>query len=154
MSLKAALKQLLKDGEELYAKVCKVVKVDGLNCEVEPVDGDANILDVRLVADESAKHLVIVPKVGSLVVIQFLNNAAAYVAMVSEIDEVLYKIDNAFYSVTKDGYLMKKDNDTLKKVLTNIVEAVEKIVVIQGNNPDYAKLSAAKISINNLLRDA
>ena len=43
-------------------------------------------------------------------------------------------------------------NDTMKEVMTLIIEAVQQIVVLQGNNPNYVKLTQALVKVNNLLR--
>lgn len=134
------------------AVLCKVKSVNGLNCECEPVNDDADIQDVRLVTDDAEDGFVIVPEVGSYVIVQMLNATAGYIAMVSKISEVYYKVGTAEYNVKADGHLIQKGNDTLKDVLTLMVEAVQQITVIYGNNPDYGKLTQALTKINNLLR--
>jgi dihydroorotate dehydrogenase len=151
-SIKDLLRELVKTDEEIYSKVCKVTAVNGLSCECEPIDGDTAITEVRLIADESTEFFVLVPAVGSIVMVNFLSNTDAYVSMVSKVTEVKYKIGNVYYSANSSGFLLQKDSDTLKQILTLMVEACEKILVLQGNNPDYVKLTQAKIKINNLLR--
>jgi hypothetical protein len=47
---------------------------------------------------------------------------------------------------------IKKQNDTLRQALEMIIQAVMKVAVIQGTNPDYAKLQQALIKIQNILR--
>jgi hypothetical protein len=152
LTVKEILKDLGKNKDEVHGVVCTVKSVNGMKCECLPVNGNAPIKDVRLVADDSTKKYVLVPKVGSMVVVEFLNNAAGYVAMVSEITEVLIKIGTVYYSMNDEGFLLKKGSDTLKDILKLIVEAMQVIVVMQGNNPDYGKLTQAMLKINNLLR--
>ncbi|MGQ0737668.1 MAG: hypothetical protein ACT4OJ_01285 [Bacteroidota bacterium] len=152
LTIKEIVTHLSNEGGEYYGKVCRVKSVNGLVCDCEPVDGDADILDVRLIADESEEFFVLVPAVDSIVVVEFLTKEAAYVSMVSKVSEVKFKIGTAYYSATDVGFLIKKGDDTLKQVMTLIIEAVQQIVVMYGNNPNYAKLTEALAKVNNLLR--
>ncbi|MBS1641541.1 MAG: hypothetical protein JSR11_03600 [Bacteroidetes bacterium] len=153
MTIQEALRQLLNiDNLELHGIICKVTNVDGLTCECEPINGNAPIADVRLIADETESKYVLVPKVESIVVIQLINDNAGYVSMVSEVSEVLYKINDVYYSANSDGFLLKKGEDTLKQIITLIIQSVQQIVVLYGNNPDYEKLLQALNKTNNLLR--
>ena len=72
-----------------------------------------------------------------------------------EYDKTLHKltanITGGVNVVIDEHLLVEKDGDTLKQALTLIVEAVQPIVVIYGNNPIYSKLSEALTKINNLL---
>ncbi len=152
LTIKEIIRQLADDGSEVYGKVCKVTEVNGMVCNCSPIDEDADIIDVRLVADESTEFFVLVPAVDSYVVVQFLSKETAYISMVSKVTEVKYKIGESYYSVTDDGFLLQKGNDTLKQILTLIIQSQQQIMVMYGNNPDYAKLTQAQNKTNNLLR--
>lgn len=150
LTIKEIVQLLAHNGDESYGHVCTVKRVDGLVCDVEPINGDAPILDVRLVADESENKFVLVPKVGSIVVVQFITKEAAYLSMVSEVSQVLWKIGDSYLSCTDQGFVVKKGDDDLKDVLSLIIEAVETIIVMQGRNPDRVKLATAKEKVNNI----
>lgn len=150
--IKELLQQLVENGDEEHGIVCKVTAVNGMNCECEPVNGNAPILDVRIVAEDTASKFVLIPKVGSMVIVEFLNNAAGYVSMVSEVSEVKYKIGTVEYSVDDTGFLLKKANDSLKEIFQFIIESQQQIMVLYGNNPDFAKLAQALIKLINLIR--
>ena len=73
--------------------VCTVIEdVDLVNntCYCEPINGDAAILNVKLTTNITGAGVgfLLIPKKDSLVVVTFLDNASAYVSMVSEVDEV------------------------------------------------------------------
>ncbi|MDP1812332.1 MAG: hypothetical protein Q8K66_13100 [Sediminibacterium sp.] len=150
--IKELIQKLAEDGSEKYSLVCKVIKVEGMNCEVEPINGDSPILDVRLVADESANKYVLIPKVGSYVVVAFLTKEAAYVSMVSEVSEVLWKVGNNSFSTNENGLLITNGADSLKDAIVLLIEAVEEIIVLQGRNPDRQKLINAKTKVNKIFR--
>jgi hypothetical protein len=160
MTIQDAIKLLAGNGDRRSLSVgasgagivCKIKEVDGLNCVCEPVDGSADIMDVRLVADDAEDGFVLVPAVDSYVVVEMINATAGYLGMVSKVTEVYWKSGTAEHSMTSSGHLIKKDDDTLKEVLTLIVESVQQVVVMYGNNPDYVKLAEALLKINNILR--
>jgi hypothetical protein len=148
--IKELLLQLLQ-GEEIYSKVCKVDAVNGMTCNVTPIDGDAPVNDVRIVADiNSQNKWVPIPKVGSFVVVSFLTKDIGYVSMVSEVSELYYKNGTTVMQVN-DKFLFQHGSDTLKQVIQLIIESVQVITVMYGNNPDYTKLTQALTKLNNLL---
>ena len=69
--------------------ICKVKSVDEANftCECEPIDGSADFFGVLLNADKK-KGFVLVPKVGSFVVISQMSETTSCVVMVSDVSQV------------------------------------------------------------------
>lgn len=116
--------------------------------------GNATIDDVRLRSViKSGNKIVFIPKVGSIVQIASINNSRQFIVMaVEEIDKEVVMIGTVKMQIDSTGFLIQKDNDTLKIILQNIIEAVQPIVVLQGNNPDYIKLQTALTSVQNLLQ--
>jgi hypothetical protein len=69
--------------------ICKVLSVDESNftCKCEPIDGSADFFGVLLNADKK-KGFVLIPKVGSFVVISQMSETTSCVVMVSEVSQV------------------------------------------------------------------
>lgn len=140
---KEILKTLVLGDEEIYSKVCTVLSVDGLTCRVAPVDGDAEIEDVRLTANPtSSKFFAAIPKVGSVVVVTWLTAAVAFVSLVDEVESVVAKIDTVEFEATGDKVSIKKGTDSLSQVLSDMIAEVNKIVVMIGTSPNVAALEA------------
>ena len=56
-------------------------------------------------------------------------------------------------SFLQDGkFTITVDDDSLKDALTLIIQAVQQIVIMYGNNPDYTKLSEALTKVNNIFK--
>lgn len=131
------------------------VEVGDDKCDVK-VEGEAQLFDVQLhaIEDTLTSRIIIKPKEGSKVIVGFLNNSKtdAFIVQCSEIEEVNVKIDTLEFSINSTGVLIKKDADTLKIGLQKLVEAVQQIFVLYGNNPAYLKLNQALLIFNNLLR--
>ena len=63
-----------------YSIVCEVLAVTGDKCDCSPVNGDADLIDVRLQASTTT-GILITPTVGKNVIVSLLANGAAYVSM-------------------------------------------------------------------------
>ena len=117
------------------------------------VDGGLEIDDVRLKSIiKAGNKLVLRPTVNSTVLIGRIENSDEWV-MISpdEIDSMKLIIGDVAFEINQNGFLVKKDDKSLKDLLVLLIEAVQKIVVLEGNNPDYEKLIEAKNITNNLL---
>ena len=138
-------------------KTGTAINVSDDGCDVE-IDGEPTLTDVRFYAiiDNVASKIVIRPKEGSKVLVGLIGGiiTEAFVSQCSEIDSVTITIGTVVYKVTSDGHVIKKGSDTLLKALKMLIEGVLQIVVLEGNNPDYAKLNNALVMIQNVLKDA
>ena len=94
-SIKKAIREIAKTGDEVYSIVCKVDSVDtsAKTCDCAPIDGRADLLGVRLMAQNQTGFLIL-PKVNSVVVVTMINGFTGYVAMFSEVDEIQLNGDN------------------------------------------------------------
>lgn len=130
------------------------VLVDDDNDELEYPD-----VRLRPVLDGN-ESITVFPKVGTwALVVRIEEDEDWMVIAVGEADKISNLAETEIKSIVgtseftiDDGFLMQKGSDTLKQILTLIVEAVQPIVVIYGNNPVYAKLTQALTKINNLLK--
>lgn len=112
-NLKDIIKNIVKDSEEIYSQPCKVISVDktARTIEVEPLNGDAAIFDVRLQARESGEMgLVFFPKVESEVIVTFLSNTNAFVTSSQDIEEILLKIDDFEMFIDKENFTKSVKN--------------------------------------------
>lgn len=87
------LVQRVMKGEELYAIPATVVSVDEPNftCVVDPVDGTAQLSDIRLKPESADPAFFVVPTVGSVVVVVMINKSDGFVVMTSSADKILVR---------------------------------------------------------------
>jgi hypothetical protein len=87
--LRDSLRTLTKANGNAYSKVCTVDSVDlvNLTCYCIPINDDADITEVRLMANIDNGFLLI-PEVNSIVVVSFLSDSSAYVSLVSKVSEI------------------------------------------------------------------
>jgi small nuclear ribonucleoprotein (snRNP)-like protein len=154
----ADIKEQMAEFSGRYApKILRTATVTAVNADdtvaIELGNG-RSVDDARLRAVvANGNRVVMVPTLGSTVVVGKLENSDEYVViMVSEVSEIKYKIGTVQVNVNDTGFLLQKGTDTLNQILTLIIEAIEPIIVLEGRNPDRVKLAQAKTKKNNLLR--
>ena len=92
MEIAEIIKKIVNDNEEMYSLIATVTEVDenARTCDVEPINGDAAIFNVKLQAAESgATGFVSIPVVGSQVVISFLSKDTAFVSLQTSVEKIL-----------------------------------------------------------------
>lgn len=141
--------------QTIIARVTSVNR-SNLTCDADPVDGGAAYTNVRLQAiiDENDQGAVIIPKEGSYITISIIENDDnnTYMAQCSEIEEYINKIDNLEVSWNKDGIRMKMADHSFKTIMNDMIDELNKIVVINGNTIDVAAMNAIKQRLNTVLK--
>ena len=153
MGLIEVLKQHKKYTDKVMLGQAIVKSINGNLCDLE-VENDAIIYDAQLIATEDAANnsLQVTPVVGSVVVYALLGKKeeSAVVISFSEIEKVATKIGNTEFEISAAGFKIKRASANAKDIFKNIIESQQQIMVIYGNNPDYAKLTTALTDLNNL----
>jgi hypothetical protein len=92
--IKNAIRQIANNRETVNV-VCKVKSVDltAKTCRCVPIDGTAELLNVRLIANNETGVLLI-PEVNSVVIVSLIVDGAGYVSMFSGVSEVQLNGDN------------------------------------------------------------
>jgi hypothetical protein len=128
--LRDALRSLVKPNNDGFAKVCTIDSVDltTLTCYCVPLNGDADIINVRLMANIDNGFLLI-PEVNSIVVVSFLSDDSAYVSLVSKVSEVNLNGKN-FDGLVKVQELTDKLNALENKVNDLITACSSQIVTL------------------------
>jgi hypothetical protein len=122
-SIRDTILELVSEDLQIYSVVGKVVSINNGFAEIEPLDGSANLLDVRVVAD-SASSPVAIPLVNSIVICTFLDNDNAFISQISEVDK--YRIANT--------------SESLKSLLEDLIGAIQRIVVTTPAGPSTLPL--------------
>ena len=83
--IRDAIKKMAKGNKILVSIPAKVIDVNGHLCDVEPVNGDAEILDVRL-QTSNVKGQYLKPKINSIVYISMLDEDNYFVSTYGELE--------------------------------------------------------------------
>lgn len=160
-NIAGVIKKISKSSDEVYAKVCEVLEVNATDktIDVKPIDDTAEIFNVRLQAESETGGLVLIPKVGSMVLVVFLNKNNAAVVNTSKITNYELKIENCELLIDKDGFLLKredvqfqidqegfllkKENETLKKLMADLITAIKALKFTTNNGPTINLINIA-----------
>lgn len=122
------IRKLAKTDEELYSLPCKVVEVSGEVAEVAPLNGDANILDVKITSGASSTPLLITPLKDSVVIVTFLSKDTAFISLYSEIETIQLRGDQ--YGGLIKIEELKTNLDKLTARVDGIIDAINNGVAI------------------------
>ena len=116
-NLKDAMIELLREEfANCPAIVCTVVEVNGTKVKVKAVTDEKVYQDVRLQA-HPGNGILIIPSVGSFIILQWLSDTAGFVAMVSTADSIKL-LDGSHGGLIKITDLVDKLN-TLEQRMTS-----------------------------------
>lgn len=116
------------------------------------LDTGLEVPDVRLRSIvSSGNKIVMIPKVGSVVQIVAIENSWEFIVIaVEEITGFKTVIDTVEFSVDNSKLGLKKGTDSLAKLFGELIDEVNKIVVLMGTSPNVAALTAIKTRFNQM----
>lgn len=155
MNLKEMIRELADKGvTNLGGVICTVESVDRsmYQCDLLPVDGSAKIIGARLTATAGENNtIVLIPTEGSYVIVSQINDNDAWIAMCTEVDEVIVA-NHTDISVINEGDItvenggdvimnagkqavLKNAQTTLKDILNDLNEALQNAVIMTPAGP-------------------
>lgn len=122
MNTREAIQNIVKENlEDSKLRVAKVLSVDGHTCNVETLDTETEILDVRLQADDS-NGILVKPAIDSFVIIAPYADFEYVVVMFSAVDEITL-LDGSYGGLTKTQELktqLDKTNDVVQALVDSL----------------------------------
>ena len=106
-SIRDTIIEIVSEDLQVYSVVGTVTNISGGFADIEPLDGSAELQDVRIIADDSATFKA-TPKVGSVVICTFLDNDNAFISQLSEVDK----------------YTIANSSESLKTILKDLISAI------------------------------
>lgn len=132
----------------------KVKSVDeaAYTCVVDDDGVDVPEVRLRPVLDDK-ESLTIFPKPGTWALAVRLEDTEEWM-LIAAGEALKYRIKQNDLVFEMDGnqILIEKTGANLMEIIKSICEACLQIVVIQGNNPDYTKLTDALTKVQLLLK--
>lgn len=128
----------------MVSEPCKVIAVDveaGV-CDVEPLNGTAQVLDVLLNAGgDKETSITQVPKIDSIVYITYYDRNNAFVSLISELESLHIK-NSSVYLELSEKLLLNGDQyggivraDELKKELDKTKEVLDGLLAVINGAP-------------------
>lgn len=145
-TLQDAFRQLGKRGVDTFpAKVVSVDKEKG-TCVVN--DGDIDYTDVQLSAtiEDNGKRFFLFPKVSSFVLVSPINEDIhrLYVEFFSEVEELNFETEKSQIKINDEGFLLKKENETLAKLMSDLLQEIQKMKFTTNAGPTVKLINRLK----------
>ena len=132
----------------------QVTSVSEADNTCEAVDEDEIEFLIRLSPIITpGQSISLYPAVGKKILAARLEDTGDwFVCWAEQWTKIIYKIGNCILESDGVKWTIKNGNANMLDVFNKIIEAVQVIAVIYGNNPDFVKLAEAKTLIDNLLQ--
>lgn len=148
--MKDLIQKLASTGDEIYAKICEVTKVDTdkKTADLKPLDGSAEVLGAYLVTDFDNGGIYLEPREGALVCVVFVTKEIAVLVNPGELVKMQVEIVQTKFRVDKDGFLLKKQNESLAKLMGDLLQEIQKMkfttntgsTILLVNKPQFIEI--------------
>jgi type IV secretory pathway VirJ component len=146
-----------KPGEEsqVFVGIVTEVNLSDRTCIVAPVDGSADVYDVRFqAAIESSTGCFMTPKQGSEVIVVMLNPATGFIASQSEVESFEIMINDKVLVLDKEGLMLKGTTTNLASSIESTLDLMSSLLdtllafqVLVGQAPSTAVSPASIASL-------
>lgn len=144
--------QIIKENipiQTIWAK-CKSVDIEkGQMTAQSSLDG-LDLFEVHCGFDGVYKY----PKEGAVCLLGMIQNQQAnfFLIYAEEYQEVGLSVNGSKLVINDKGYAVDAQNENLKQVLNDMIDELNKIIVIQGTSINVAAMLAIKQRLNKILR--
>jgi uncharacterized protein YoxC len=140
-----AIQEIAKQGKKHLT--CEVLGVEGRFCDCLPIEENGIIYDVMLQTEEKSGVLM-VPAIGSKVVVTLQSKTRAFVSAYGELQSIKF-LDGTFGGVVKVQELVEKLN-TLEQDINSLKNAFNTWVVVANDGGAALKSAAGSWAGDNL----
>jgi hypothetical protein len=132
----------------------RVYELNGDTCKVKSLTGTRDYLRCSLTSkvENSMEVLKVIPKIGSVVTVGILKDNATIILQTSEVEAVEYTIGTTRLLINKQGYILERDGENLSKCLSDLIDEINKIVIIYGNDINRPSMNVIKKRIQTILK--
>ena len=148
-----ALKSAILPNSMGYSLACTVDSVDLVNktCYCVPINGDADLQEAKLIANNETGMLII-PEDNSIVIVSFLSDSSYFVSMFSKVKFIYLNGDN-YNGLVRVDPLVDKVN-ALENLVNNLLTALQGVSIPLAPSGTYpfAPIFAAYSPINPITK--
>ncbi len=144
-----------REFQAVLAVVDSVSEIEG-TCDVSPVDASAQLFDVMLTV-ATGDVVTVLPTVGSLVVVDFYDDARAFVACFSESEswssthgQHVVKHSRSGLEVTRQSDNLAKAIEAQTKLTSDLIDLLTRFIMVTPAGPTIAVDPATILSLQQL----
>ena len=143
--MRELIEKIIESKLSVVIDKAKILEVSGSNCKVESLSTKKIYFKCSLnsVLSGLDNELKLIPKNGSTVVIGISGNDA-FILSTSDVDEIDYKQGTTKLTVNKDGFKIERDGENFFQCISDMIDELNKIIVINGTTINVAAMQAIK----------
>lgn len=144
------IKQKIKEGVPVQNALGVVKEVDweAKTCTVVGLVDDLEYYNVLLGFDVHYTH----PEVGAKVLIGLVHNSShSFLIWTEKAQEVNYTVGESKLLIKDNGFAVQVGNESLKACLNDMIDELNKIIVIVGTTINVPAMTAIKQRLNTVL---
>lgn len=151
--MKDFLDHMVEERLSLSIDKGRVYELNGDTCKVKSLTGARNYLRCSITSkvENENEFLKVIPKVGSVVTVGILKDNATIILQTSEVEVIEYNTETTRMHIDKQGYILEKDGENIGNCLGDLIDEINKIVIIYGNDINRAAMKAIKKRIQTIL---
>lgn len=144
----------------LGQRIRELVPIQTTWAKVKSVDWDKKTMTATGLLDDLDFYDVLLgigsqsrkPKVGTKCLIGIIANSSnAFLIEADELEEIVHKIGNVELIQKPEGFVLKNGSQDLKTVLNDMIDEINKIIVINGTTINVSAMVAIKNRLNTIL---
>lgn len=143
--MRELIEKIIESKLSVVIDKAKVVELSGSTCKVESLSTKKTHFKCSLnaVLSETDNKLKVTPKVGSTVVIG-ISNEDVFIIATSEVDTIEFKQGTVEMLINKDGFKIERDGENFFQCISDMIDELNKIIVINGTSINVSAMQAIK----------
>lgn len=115
------------------------------------VADELDYFDVMLGLDADYKR----PKAGSKAIIGIIDNQPdnSFLIYAEQLEEMEITVGESLLHIKESGFILKQGSESFKTVLNDMIDELNKIIVIQGTTINVPAMNLIKQRLNKILID-
>lgn len=144
----------------LSQKIRELIPIQTAWATAKDIDWDKKMMTATGLTDDLDYHDVLLgiggefkkPKRGTKCLIGIVSNSAnAFLITAEAVDEIVYSSGDSQLTIKEDGFIVKQKNESLKAIFVDMIDEINKIIVINGTSINVAAMKAIKERLKTVL---
>lgn len=144
----------------LSQKIRELIPIQTAWATAKDIDWDKKMMTATGLTDDLDYHDVLLgiggefkkPKRGTKCLIGIVSNSAnAFLITAEEVEETIIVSGESQLTIKEDGFIIRQSNESLKTIFEDMIDEINKIIVINGTSINVAAMTAIKERLKTVL---
>lgn len=141
-------------------RIKELIPIQTAWATAKEVDWDKKTMTATGLTDDLDYHNVLLglagenkkPKLGTKCLIGIVSNSAnAFLITAEELDEIIFTSGESQLTIKDGGFIVKHGEENLKSIFSDMIDEINKIIVVNGTSINVSAMIAIKERLNTVL---